>query len=151
MKTVVQRVSEARVRVADEVVGEIGAGVLVLVGVERGDTERDVEVCARKLVSLRMFPGPERPMDRSLGEIGGAALIVSQFTLAGTVRKGRRPSFDGAEDPGRATELYERFCDVVRREGIEVQTGRFGEHMKVELVGDGPVTLLVNSSAGSLL
>ena len=150
MKTVVQRVSEARVRVDDQVVGEIGAGVMVLVGVERGDSERDAEVCANKVASLRLFPG-KTPMDQTLADIHGSALVVSQFTLAGSVRKGRRPSFDRAEDPPRATELYEKFCEQMRAAGVPVQTGRFGAHMKVELVNDGPVTLLVSSSAGALL
>lgn len=150
MKTVIQRVCEARVRVDGDVVGEIGRGVMVLVGVERGDTAKDVEVCAKKLVSLRMFPG-KTPMDETLADVSGSALIVSQFTLAGSVRKGRRPSFDGAEEPARATELYEAFCARVQSEGIVVQQGRFGAHMKVELTGDGPVTLLVNSKGGALL
>ena len=150
MKTVVQRVSDARVRVDGDIVGEIGPGIVVLVGVERGDTERDIDLCAAKICSLRMFPG-KTPMDRTLSEIGGAALLVSQFTLAGSVRKGRRPSFNQAAEPERATELYDRFCDRVRAEGIMVQTGRFGAHMKVELTGDGPVTLLVHAVDGALL
>jgi D-aminoacyl-tRNA deacylase len=150
MKTVVQRVSQARVVVEGEVVGEIGPGILVLVGVERGDSMDDARVCATKVASLRLFPG-KTPMDRTLADIGGAALVVSQFTLAGSVRKGRRPSFDAAEDPGPATELYEAFCRVVADAGIPVRTGRFGAMMRVELVNEGPVTLLVCSKDGALL
>ncbi len=149
MKTVVQRVRRAEVRVDGEVVGRIDAGVLALVGVERGDAEIDAEVTARKLASLRMFPGAT-PMDRTLLDIGGAALVVSQFTLAGSVRKGRRPSFDRAEDPARATALYEHVCATLRAEGVPVQTGRFGAMMEVELVNDGPVTLLLFTREGVL-
>jgi D-tyrosyl-tRNA(Tyr) deacylase len=149
VKTVVQRVARAEVRVDGEVVGRIGKGVLVLVGVERGDTEADADVTALKLGSLRMFPG-HTPMDRTLLDVGGAALVVSQFTLAGSVRKGRRPSFDRAEDPARANALYEHFCGILRADGIPVETGRFGAMMEVELVGDGPVTLLLFTKDGLL-
>lgn len=150
MKTVLQRVTRAQVRVEGEVVGSIGRGVLALVGVERGDTQADAGATAAKIASLRMFPG-KTPMDRTLGEVEGAALVVSQFTLAGSVRKGRRPGFDHAEDPARATELYEAVCARLRELEVPVQTGRFGARMEVELVNDGPVTLLVFTRDGSVL
>lgn len=150
MRAVVQRVREASVTVDGERVGEIATGVMILLGVERGDTERDADVLAKKIVGLRIFPG-ERPMDRALADVGGHALVVSQFTLAGSVRKGRRPGFDRAEDPPRADALYQRFCATVRDTGIPVQTGRFGAHMDVRLLNDGPVTLLVNARDGSII
>lgn len=149
MKSVVQRVREASVTVDGECVGSIEAGILVLLGVERGDTERDAEVLATKLAGLRIFPG-DKPMDRSLADIEGSALVVSQFTLAGSVRKGRRPGFDRAEDPARADELYQHFCAAMRKLDVPVQTGRFGAHMDVRLLNDGPVTLLVNCRDGSI-
>ncbi len=149
MKSVVQRVREASVTVEGECVGSVGAGVLILLGVERGDTERDATVLATKIAGLRIFPGT-RPMDRSLGDIDGSALVVSQFTLAGSVRKGRRPGFDRAEDPARADQLYGFFCDALRKAGIPVETGRFGAHMEVALVNDGPVTLLIDCRDGSI-
>lgn len=147
MKAVVQRVSRATVRVEGEIVGQIGRGVLVLVAVERGDTLADAHATARKLAGLRMFPG-DKPMDRSLTDIDGAALVISQFTLAGTVRKGRRPSFDRAEDPQRAEQLYLAVVDELRAQGIPTETGRFAANMQVELVNDGPVTLLIFAQDG---
>lgn len=147
MKTVIQRVTSASVRVEGEVVGAVEHGIMALVGVQRGDTEADADATAKKISTLRMFRG-KSPMDRSLSDIGGAALVISQFTLAGTIVKGRRPSFNDAEDPARATALYERVCAGLREAGIEVQTGRFGAMMEVELVNDGPVTLLVFSRDG---
>lgn len=149
MKSVLQRVTEASVTVEGECVGSIGAGILVLLGVERGDTERDAEVLAAKLAGLRIFPGA-RPMDRSLSDIEGSALVVSQFTLAASVRKGRRPGFDRAEDPPRAEALYEHFCGAMRKHGVPVETGRFGAHMDVRLLNDGPVTLLIDCRDGSI-
>ncbi len=150
MKTVLQRVRSASVRVDGEVVGEIGVGVVLLVGVERGDTEADADATAKKIASLRIFRG-DKPMDRALADVQGSALVVSQFTLAGTLRKGRRPGFDGAEDPQRARTLYERVCDGLRAAEVPVQTGRFAADMAVELVNDGPVTLLVFSRNGAIL
>lgn len=149
MKSVLQRVTEASVTVEGECVGSIGAGILVLLGVERGDTERDAEVLAAKLAGLRIFPGA-RPMDRSLSDIEGSALVVSQFTLAASVRKGRRPGFDRAEDPPRAEALYEHFCGAMRKHDVPVQTGCFGAHMDVRLLNDGPVTLLIDCRDGSI-
>lgn len=150
MKTVVQRVRRASVTVEDEVVGRIGPGLLLLVGVEKGDTEADAVATARKVAGLRTFPG-RTPFDRDLDEVGGACLVVSQFTLAGSVRKGRRPSFDAAEDPRVAETLYLRVAEELRAAGITVETGRFGAMMGVELVNDGPVTLLVFTRDGVVL
>lgn len=150
MKTVIQRVTHACVTVHGDSVGRIERGVLVLVGVVSGDTEADADTTARKIASLRMFPG-DKPMDKTLAEVAGSALVVSQFTLAGSVRKGRRPSFDAAEEPVRATLLYERVCQGLRDAEIPVQTGRFAADMQVELVNDGPVTLLVFTRNGVLL
>lgn len=149
MKTVVQRVTSASVRVEGQVVGEIEGGVMALVGVQRGDTEADADATAKKISTLRMFRG-KSPMDRSLVDTGGSALVISQFTLAGSIVKGRRPSFNDAEEPQRATALYERVCSGLREAGIEVQTGQFGAMMEVELVNDGPVTILVFARDGTI-
>jgi D-tyrosyl-tRNA(Tyr) deacylase len=149
MIVVVQRVSRAEVRVEDEIVGKIDLGLAVLVGVERGDSEADADVLARKLCALRIFPG-RTPMDLSIKDVHGACLVVSQFTLAGSTRKGNRPSFDRAEDPALAQKLYERIAERIRAEGIEVATGRFGADMKVELVNDGPVTFILQARGGAL-
>jgi D-aminoacyl-tRNA deacylase len=140
--TLVQRVSRARVTVAGELVGEIGAGLLLFVGVERGDGEPDAEATARKIAALRIFPG-RHAMDVSVKDVGGGCLVVSQFTLAGSLRKGNRPGFEGAEQPERAAALYERVAAGLRAEGLPVATGRFAADMQVELVNDGPVTFIV--------
>ncbi len=145
MKVLVQRVSEARVTVGDETTGRIGRGVVVLLGVERGDDERRAGWYARRLAALRLFPGETGdPWQRSLLEVGGAALVVSQFTLAARTRKGRRPSFDPAAEPGQARALYEFFARTLEQEGIPVARGRFGAMMRVHLVNDGPVTFLLD-------
>jgi D-tyrosyl-tRNA(Tyr) deacylase len=150
MKTVIQRVSRAEVRVEGEVVGKIDRGVVALVGVERGDSLADAHATARKLAGLRIFPG-RTPMDRSLTEVGGAALVISQFTLAGDIRKGRRPSFNRAEDPAVAEPLYLAVAEELREQGIPIQTGRFAAHMEVDLINDGPVTLLIFTHEGSVV
>jgi len=150
MKTVIQRVTRAEVRVAGAVVGAIGRGVMALVGVERGDTEADAETTVRKLAVLRMFPG-RTPMDLSLAEAGGACLVVSQFTLAASLAKGNRPSFEPAEEPARAELLYQRVVSGLRALGLTVETGRFGADMEVELVNDGPVTFLIFTREGVLV
>jgi D-tyrosyl-tRNA(Tyr) deacylase len=149
MIAVVQRVSRAEVRVEGESVGKIDLGLAVLLGVERGDGDGDADVLARKLCAMRIFPG-RTPMDLSIKDVHGACLVISQFTLAGSTRKGNRPSFDRAEDPGLAQKLYERVAERIRTEGIEVATGRFAADMKVELVNDGPVTFILQARRGSL-
>jgi D-aminoacyl-tRNA deacylase len=150
MIVVVQRVSRAEVRVEGELVGKIALGLMVLAGVERDDGEADADLLARKLVALRIFPG-RTPMDLSIKDVSGACLVVSQFTLAGSTRKGNRPSFDRAEDPALANTLYLRLADRIRAQGVEVATGRFAADMKVELVNDGPVTFILQARGGSLV
>ena len=145
MRAVVQRVSRASVTVGGEVTGRIGKGFLVLLGVEDGDGQDDVVFMAQKIVGLRVFEDSDGKMNLGLAEVGGAMLVVSQFTLLGDCRKGRRPSFIQAARPELADELYRAFVAEVRGQGIEVQTGRFQQHMDVELVNDGPVTLLLDS------
>ena len=143
MKAVVQRVSEARVRVGERLAGEIGSGLCVLLGVARGDEQADAERLAGKVARLRIFENDDGRFDRSLLEIGGEALVVSQFTLLGDVSKGQRPSFTAAAPPEEAEPLYEAFCAALCELGVEVQTGEFGARMAVELVNDGPVTILL--------
>jgi D-tyrosyl-tRNA(Tyr) deacylase len=150
VRTVVQRVTRAKVTVGDEVVGEIARGVMLLVGVEKGDAEVDADATARKVAALRIFPG-KTPMDQALAEVGGACLVVSQFTLCATLAKGNRPSFEPAEAPARAEALYLRVVDSLRAAGLPVATGRFGADMAVELINDGPVTFLVATRDGALL
>ncbi len=145
MRAVVQRVSRASVTVGGEVVGRIEKGLLVLLGVAEGDTQDDVIFLAVKIAGLRIFPDDEGKMNRSLVDVGGRMLVVSQFTLLGDCRKGRRPSFIQAARPERAVELYRGFVAEVQGQGIAVETGRFQEHMDVELVNDGPVTLILDS------
>jgi len=139
---VIQRVSRAEVRVDGEVVGRIAIGLVALVGLERGDGEEQLERAAKRLATLRIFSDDDGRMNRGLGEVGGAVLAVSQFTLAGSIRKGRRPSFDHAMAGDQAAPLFERFLDLLRAEGVRVETGVFGALMDVELVNDGPVTLI---------
>lgn len=145
MKAVIQRVSEARVEVDGTTVGAIGRGILVLLGVERGDEERDADWLARKIVELRIFEDQAGRMNLSLQEIGGGLLAVSQFTLAGNCAKGRRPSFDTAAPPDEGKRLYDYFVDRVREAGITVATGIFQADMQVSLVNDGPVTFILES------
>jgi D-tyrosyl-tRNA(Tyr) deacylase len=146
MRAVIQRVTSARVRVGERVTGEIAGGLLVLVGVGRGDTEADVRYVAGKIRDLRVFEsGQGKPMDRSVADVGGAVLLVSQFTLYGDVRKGRRPSFDEAAPPAEARELYDALVRELRAANVPVSTGEFQAMMHVELVNDGPVTVLVDS------
>jgi D-tyrosyl-tRNA(Tyr) deacylase len=142
---VVQRVSRAQVSVGEEVVGKIGAGLLVLLGVGKEDVEADAEYLCVKITGLRVFEDESGKMNRSLLEAGGSMLTVSQFTLYGDVRKGKRPSFDEAAPPQLANQLYEYFVRKVREAGINCETGRFQAMMQVELVNDGPVTILLDS------
>lgn len=145
MRAVVQRVLKAKVTVAGEEVGAIEKGYMVLLGVEEADTGEDAEYIAEKLVGLRIFEDAEEKMNLSLLDVGGSMLIVSQFTLLGDCRKGRRPSFVHAAAPEIAEDLYQQVVDIVRTRGIEVATGRFRTHMEVSLVNDGPVTMLIDS------
>ena len=145
MRAVVQRVKRAEVRVGEEIVGRIGFGILVLLGVGKDDTEATGEAFAEKIANLRVLDDAQGRMNRSLVESGGHALCVSQFTLYGDCRKGRRPSYDQAAAPDRALLLYEGFVASLRKRGIPTETGRFRAMMDVELVNDGPVTLLLDS------
>ncbi|HEV3306906.1 MAG TPA: D-aminoacyl-tRNA deacylase [Candidatus Sulfotelmatobacter sp.] len=145
MRAVVQRVSRAQVTVGGEITGQIGLGLLVLLGVGRDDTEADATYLAEKIVGLRVFEDDQGKMNRSAQEVGGSVLAVSQFTLYGDVRRGKRPSFDAAAPPERARQLYEFFVEQIRAAGLPCETGRFQEMMKVELVNEGPVTILLDS------
>lgn len=145
MRAVLQRVSRAQVTVEGQTAGAIGRGFLVLLGVGKGDTEGDADYLADRTAGLRVFPDAEDKMNRSLADIGGEVLVVSQFTLYGDCRKGRRPSFDQAAPPDLARTLYGRYVEALRERHIPVQTGVFQAMMQVELVNDGPVTLLLES------
>ena len=150
MRAVVQRVSRARVTVNGEITGEIGLGLLVLLGVGAGDTRAAADYLAEKTIGLRIFedaggPTGMKKMNLSVAEVGGALLVVSQFTLYGDARRGKRPSFDAAAPPDEARELYEYFVEKIRAAGLRSETGRFQETMQVELVNEGPVTILLDS------
>lgn len=145
MRAVVQRVSRASVTVNNEITGQIEQGFLVLLGVEQNDTQDDVIYLAQKTVGLRVFEDDAGKMNLALSDVNAKMLVVSQFTLLGDCRKGRRPSFVNAARPEQADELYQSFVAEVKGHGIEVATGRFQEHMDVELVNDGPITLLLDS------
>ena len=144
MRLVIQRVSSASVRVDGEIVGEIGRGLLVLAGVERGDGIEQVRAAAEKLAGLRVFEDDAGKMNLDTLAVGGAFLVVSQFTLAGSIARGRRPSFDGAAPPGEAAPLVDALVEDLRSRGYRVETGRFRAHMEVSLVNDGPVTLVAD-------
>jgi D-tyrosyl-tRNA(Tyr) deacylase len=144
VRVVLQRVSNASVEVDGDKVGEIGRGLLVLVGVGQGDTEEEAQWLANKTVELRIFPDDQDKMNRSLVDVGGSALIVSQFTLLGDCRKGRRPAFTRAAEPELADRLYRRYADFVSARGIDVSLGVFAADMKVSLVNDGPVTMVID-------
>ena len=149
MRAVVQRVRQSAVSVADQVVGQIGSGLLVLLGVARNDSAKDADYLVNKIINLRIFEDASGKMNRSLLEIEGELLAVSQFTLLADCRKGRRPSFIDAAEPEKANDLFEAFVDGVRRQGIRVQTGRFGAMMAVKLVNAGPVTIIIEIPQGS--
>jgi D-tyrosyl-tRNA(Tyr) deacylase len=143
MKIVYQRVSRASVKVGERLVSKIGKGALLLLAVEKGDSEADLLWGARKCAELRTFEDDKRKMNLSLLDVSGKALVVSQFTLAGNVDKGRRPSFDKAERPEIALAMYDKFCQLLSAQGVAVERGEFGAMMEVELINDGPVTLII--------
>jgi D-tyrosyl-tRNA(Tyr) deacylase len=145
MRAVIQRVTESSVSVDGRTIGSIGRGLLILLGVGEGDSKKEADYLAEKIVNLRIFEDQDGKMNRSLLEVGGDILVVSQFTLLGDCRKGRRPSFVQAATPENANNLYEYFVEFTRQRGVRVQTGEFGAMMAVSLVNDGPVTLIVES------
>jgi D-tyrosyl-tRNA(Tyr) deacylase len=151
MKIVLQRVKRATVEVEGRIVGKIGRGICLLIGVEKGDTEEDAEALARKVTELRIFPDDAGKMNLSLGETGGEVLAISQFTLAGSTRKGRRPSFDGAEDPQRAEVLFNHLARLIRQRGFRVETGVFQAIMDVHLINEGPVTFILEAKKSAPL
>jgi D-tyrosyl-tRNA(Tyr) deacylase len=148
MRVVVQRVSHARVTVSGDITGEIGLGLLVLLGVGAGDTRAEADYLAEKTIGLRIFEDAGGKMNLSVAEVGGELLVVSQFTLYGDARRGKRPSFDAAAPPEQARELYEYFVERVRAASLRCETGRFQETMQVELVNEGPMTILLDSGKG---
>ena len=143
MRVLLQRAAQASVSVDSQTIAAIGPGLLAFVGVFPADDEAQAQWLADKTLGLRIFPDGQKPMNRSVVEVGGAILVVSQFTLAGDVRKGKRPSFTSAAPPKQAEQLYERYVSGLKAGGVEVQTGRFGANMQVALVNDGPVTFLL--------
>lgn len=148
MRVVIQRVTASRVAIAGETVGQIGRGLNLLVAIAATDTEAELQWMARKCLDLRLFPDPAAAnprFDLSVSEIGGELLVISQFTLYGDGRKGRRPSFDRSAAPDRAEALYDRFVELLRASGLRVETGRFGAMMQVQIDNDGPVTLILDS------
>jgi len=147
LKVLIQKVSRAEVRVAERVISSIGEGLLLFLGVEKGDTEKDVGFLAEKIPRMRIFPDAEAKMNLSLLDVGGEILVVSQFTLAGDVQKGRRPSFDRAAPPTIAERYYQEFVNQLKKTGMKVATGEFQAMMSVELVNEGPVTFMVESKA----
>lgn len=146
MRAVIQRVIEAKVEVEGKIVGRVGPGLLVYLGVGKGDCESDVQFMAEKLANLRIFSDDAGKMNRSVIDIGGGVLLISNFTLHGDCRKGRRPGFDGAADPALAEGLYEKVAQVIAQQGVPVEKGVFGAHMHVTSINDGPVTFLLDSS-----
>lgn len=145
MRAVIQRVSSASVTVADQIVGQVGQGVMILLGVEQGDVEQDAQYLADKTAGLRIFADEDDKMNKSLVDIQGEALVVSQFTLLGDVRKGRRPSFIKAAGPDEGNRLYLCFVEYLKRHQLNVATGQFRADMQVALVNDGPITILLDS------
>ncbi len=145
MRAVVQRVISAFCEVNGEITGSIGKGLLVFIGIGRDDSESDIDYIVEKTINLRIFEDSESKMNLSIKDIKGSILLISQFTLYGDVRKGRRPSFDSAMSPDLAERLYEKTVELFRKTGINIQTGRFREMMKISLINDGPVTILLDS------
>ena len=145
MKAIIQRVSRASVEVEGKIIGKINAGFMILLGVEKEDTETEAKVLASKISVLRVFCDENDKMNLSLADIGGSVLVISNFTLCGDCRKGRRPSFDNAARPETALPLYKYFCNCMRDSGFKVEEGEFGADMKVDLLNDGPVTFIIDS------
>ena len=150
MRIVLQRVNRASVEVEGETTGKIGVGLLALVGVADGDTGGDARAAAAKIVGMRIFPDAEGKMNRSVADIGGAVLVVSQFTLLADVRKGRRPAFTAAARPEEAIPVLASFAEAIEAEGVRVEHGRFGAHMEVDLLNDGPVTIVFDIQDGRI-
>lgn len=146
MKVLIQRVSKAKVEIDKKVAGQIDKGILILLGIGHGDTEKDIKYLVDKIIHLRIFESDEKPMDKSVKDIDGGLLIVSQFTLYGSTKKGRRPDFGDAADPALAKELYLKFIEACQGTGLKIETGEFAAMMDVSLTNDGPVTFMLKSS-----
>lgn len=151
MKAVVQRVKEAHVTVDGEIIGKINHGFVLLLGITHDDTEKDIDVIINKLIHLRIFEDEANKMNLSLLDVAGSVLSVSQFTLYGDIRKGRRPSFTGARNPEEARQLYDLFNEKLRAQNVNVETGSFGAMMEVSLVNDGPVTIIIETKDGKIV